>query len=93
MAGQLKTVADVMDPYAELIEEHSMAIMDVATLPLPKTQMEVILKSLYAEAETREQQNLIEAGFVFLSKFQQGVGPKPIEGIIIDDNPPTRPTS
>ena len=90
MAGQLNTVADVMDAYTELLEKHSMAIMDVTTLPLPKTQMKVILKSLYAEAETRDQQNLIEAGFVFLSKFQQGVGPKPIEGIIIDDNPPTR---
>ena len=45
--------------------------------------MKVLLKSLYAKAANEKLQNHIEAGFMFLSKFQDGVGATPIDGKLI----------
>ncbi len=77
-----KTVDEVMSAYGALIEKYPTAIMDVAMLPIPKKQMKVLLKGLYASVTTAELQNHIEVAFTFLSKFQEGVGATPIDGRI-----------
>jgi hypothetical protein len=76
-------VGDVMSTYGELLETYPLSIVDVSMLPLPKTKMKVFLKALYATARTAEQQRLVEKGFLFLSQFQDGVGPKPIDGTLL----------
>ena len=75
-----KTVWDVMDAYGALLETYPIAILDISMLPLPKTQMKVLMKGLYAQARTPDAMNTIEVGFMFLSKFQDGVGAAPIDG-------------
>ena len=82
-----KTVDEVISAYGALIEKHPAAIMDVAMLPVPKKQMKVLLKSLYAKATTTELQNHIEVGFTLLSLFQEGVGPTLIYPVIPGDKP------
>jgi hypothetical protein len=77
---QPKTVGDVMSAYGELVEKYPLAILDTSMLPIPKAKMKIVLKALYAKASNLEQKNLFETGFVFLSKFQEGVGATPISG-------------
>jgi hypothetical protein len=72
-----------MSTYGGLFEKYPLSIVDVSMLPLPKTKMKVFLKGLYAKAQTPEHQRLVENGFFFLSQFQDGVGPKPIDGTLI----------
>ena len=74
------TVASAMETYRLLLVEHPVAILDTAMLPIPKTQMKVLLKSLYAKVPTAELRNHIEQGYMFLSNFQDGVGRVPIDG-------------
>lgn len=74
------TVGEVMSAYGALMEKHPLSIMDISMLPIPKTQMKVLLKGLYAKASNAELANHIEVGFIFLSKFQDGVGATPIDG-------------
>jgi hypothetical protein len=82
-----QTVSDVLGAYGDLLVKYPLSIADVAMLPLPKTKMKVILKALYAEAATPEQQTLVENGFFFLSNFQDGVGPVPIDGALLNGDP------
>jgi hypothetical protein len=49
-------------------------------LPTSKTNMKVVLKSMYAQANSKEQKAHCETGFMFLSKFQDDVGATPIDG-------------
>ena len=75
-----KTVDEAMSAYRNLLVKYPIAIMDVSMLPIPKKQMKVLLKALYAKVTTTELKNYIETGFTLLSKFQEGVGPTPIDG-------------
>jgi hypothetical protein len=75
-----RTVGDVMTAYGALIEKYPLSILDISILPTSKTNMKVVLKSLYAQANSNEEKALFEAGFMFLSKFQDGVGATPING-------------
>src|SRR4029077_265180 len=74
-----KTVGEVMDSYGALLEKYPLAIIDISMLPIPKTQMKAVLKGLYARTGDARRQELLETGFLFLSRFQDGVGPTPIE--------------
>jgi hypothetical protein len=85
-----KAVDGVMSAYSALLEKFLLAIMDIAMLPIPKTQMKVLLKGLHARATTAEQENTIEAGFMFLSKFQDGVGATPIDDTMTGGKRPTQ---
>jgi hypothetical protein len=87
---QRDTVEEAMSAYGSLLEKYPLAIMDIAMLPIPKAQMKVVLKALYARATTAEQENTIEIGFMFLSKFQDGVGSTPIEGVTFGGKLPTQ---
>jgi hypothetical protein len=73
-----KTVADVMAEYGALLEKYPAAVLDISMLPFPKTQMKTMLKGLYAQHTDPDLQRWIELGYVFLSRFQDGVGPVPI---------------
>jgi hypothetical protein len=73
-------VTDVISVYGELLEKYPLSILDTSMLPIPKTKMKVLLKTLYAGASNPELKNSIETGFVFLSNFQDGVGVRPISG-------------
>jgi len=79
-----QTVEDVVHAYGVLIEgvlieKYPLAIFDVSMLPAPKTKMKTLLKTLYAKTDDEARANQIEIAFIFLSKFQDGVGPIPIE--------------
>jgi hypothetical protein len=82
-----KTIDEVMSAYGALLEKYPLAIMDIAMLPMPKTQMKAMLKALYARAKTAADQNTLEVGFQFLSKFQDGVGATPIDAVTFDGKP------
>ena len=69
-----------MSAYRDFLVKYSIAMMDTSMLPIPKKQMKVLLKALYAKVATAELKNYIETGFTLLSKFQEGVGPTPIGG-------------
>lgn len=75
-----QTVGDVVTAYGALIEKYPLSILDTSMLPTSKTNMKVVLKSLYARADSKEQEARCETGFMFLSKFQDGVGATPIDG-------------
>ena len=79
-----KTVSEVMSVYGGLIEKYPLAIIDSSMLPITKTKMKALLKVLYARAGSAEEENLYETGFMFLSKFQDGVGAVPIDGKLIN---------
>lgn len=70
--------AEAIAAYGELLERYPTAIIDSAMLPVSKTNMKILLKSLYAATQSPEQKNFFEVGFIFLSNFQDGVGPHPI---------------
>jgi hypothetical protein len=74
------TVTDVISAYGELLEKYPLSILDVSMLPIPKTKMKVLLKSLYARTSDPTQRSSFESGFLFLSNFQDGVGATPISG-------------
>ena len=69
-----QTVNDTVEAYGKLLEEHPLSILDVSMLPLPKAEMKILLKALYAKTSNPQLAGHIETGFMSLSKFQQGVG-------------------
>jgi hypothetical protein len=73
-------IARRITAYGELLEKYPLSILDISMLPIPKAKMKVVLKALYAKTSNVEQKNLLEVGFMFLSKFQDGVGATPIDG-------------
>lgn len=75
-----QTVDEAMSAYGDLLVKYPIAIMDVSMLPIPKKQMKVLLKGVYAKATRADLKEYIETGFTLLSKFQEGVGPTPIDG-------------
>ena len=76
-----------MSEFGGLLEKYPLAIIDISMLPIPKVKMKVILKTLYAQARTTQEQNMFETGFMFLSNFQDGVGATPIDGRLPEGNP------
>ena len=82
--GEQQMVGDVMSAYGELLEKYPLAILDISMLPIPKAKMKIVLKALYAKANNVEQENVFETGFMFLSKFQDGVGATPVDGKLLD---------
>jgi len=78
--GKHKSAGDVIEAYGALLENYPLAIRDVSTLPLSKTQNEGSAESTLCETDRSGPQNHIEIGFMMLSKFQDGVGSKPIDG-------------
>ena len=69
----------------DLMRRHPLAICDATTLPLPKPEMKNALKIAWELATDDQQRAEIEAGFLYLSQFQDGIGAEPIDG----DFPPT----
>jgi hypothetical protein len=45
-----QTVEEVMSAYRDLLVKYPIAIMDVSKLPIPKKQMKLLLKAVYAKA-------------------------------------------
>ena len=84
---QPKTVGDVFEAYGALLERYPTAILDSSMLPMSKTKMKVMLKAQYAKALSLGMGNQFEVGFMFLSKFQDGVGPAPIDCTLSDGDP------
>jgi hypothetical protein len=82
-----QSVGDVMEAYGRLLQKYPLSIIDVSMLPLPKAKMKIVLKALYAEAASLEQQSFLEAGFMFLSNFQDGLGATPIDGKLLRGDP------
>ena len=64
----------------DLMRRHPFAICDASSLPLPKAEMKIALKVAWDLAASDAQRAEIEAGFLHLSQFQDGVGAEPIEG-------------
>jgi hypothetical protein len=76
------TVADAIGAYGALLENYPLAILDISMLPTSKTNMKVLLKTLYAKTTDAKFANHIEVAFMSLSKFQDGVGSVPIDGAL-----------
>jgi hypothetical protein len=76
--GKKRTVSDVTEAYGKLLENYPLSILDVSMLPLPKTDMKILLKALYAKTSNPQLAGHIETSFMLLSKFQHGVG-APVE--------------
>lgn len=64
----------------DLMQRHPCAICDASSLPLPKLEMKIALKVAWDLAASDAQRAEIEAGFLHLSQFQEGVGAEPING-------------
>lgn len=64
----------------DLMRRHPLAICDTTMLPLPKPEMKNALKIAWELATDDPQRAEIEAGFLYLSQFQDGIGAQPIEG-------------
>lgn len=77
------SLSDVLTTYSTFMIEQPLSIMDVAMLPMPKTQMKTMFKIIYANASDAKAQATIEFAYMFLSHFQDGVGPTPIDGKVI----------
>jgi hypothetical protein len=69
-----QTVNDTVEAYGKLLEEYPLSILDDSMLPLPKAEMKILFKALYAKTSNPQLADHIETGFMFLSKFQHGVG-------------------
>ena len=69
----------------DLLKRRPFAIYDASALPLPKAEMKIALKVAWDLAASDTQRAEIEAGFLQLSQFQDGIGAEPIDG----DFPPT----
>jgi hypothetical protein len=72
---------EVIENYQEMLLKYPVAILDVSMLPVPKAKMKVLLKGMYAKQTKPEFQKYFEQAYMFLSQFQEGVGPKPISGV------------
>lgn len=79
-----QTVAEVLEQYQAVLMNYPIEILDVSMLPLPKSQMKKVLKGLYAKEKRTDFQKYLEDGFFYLSKFQEGVGAKPIDAKLSD---------
>jgi hypothetical protein len=69
-----QAVNDTVEAYGKLLEEYPLSIPDDSMLPLPKAEMKILLKALYAKTSNPQLADHIETGFMSLSKFQHGVG-------------------
>lgn len=76
-------VADVLSAYGALLETQDYAVKDVSLLPVSKTKLKALLKSLYARTSNAELKSHLEVAFMSLSMFQDGVGPTPINGMLL----------
>ncbi len=79
----LTTAADVMDilaQYGELLEKYPTAFVDESWLPVPKDQMRLAFKAALKFAPNDEMREVVKVGWTFLSMFQPGVGPTPVDG-------------
>jgi hypothetical protein len=79
-----KTVDEVLDQYSALLIKYPIEILDISMLPLPKSQMKLVLKGLYAKEKHTDFEKHFENWFLYLSKFQEGVGDKPIDAKLLD---------
>ena len=64
-----------------LMDKYPTQVLDTSMLPLPKTEMKAAIKEawLASDLPTRK---ILEAGYVFLAQFQDGVGDRPIDSAI-----------
>ncbi|SRR5579875_230555 len=72
---------DATSRYGEILERGTALIYDVSALPLPKADMKHALKYAWRVAPSDEVRDAIQACFVLLGQFQEGVGSTPIEGV------------
>jgi hypothetical protein len=80
--GDQRSINELLEEYALLLENYPAAILDVSMLPLPKDKMKTILKLLYEEQTDPCFQDYFEKGFLALSRFQKGVGIGPIHALL-----------
>jgi hypothetical protein len=79
-----QTVTDVAQAYQDLLLKYPTAIVDVSALPLSKSDMKRFLKKLYAAQTKPEAQKYFRDAFFMLSQFQEGVGPVPVDGRLLE---------
>jgi len=75
---QPKKIGDILDAYGELLEKYPGAIIDTLMLPIPKEEMKALLKTAYSKANNQRERDNHGAVFICLSRFQNGVGQKPL---------------
>ena len=85
-----KAVPDIMARYGKLMEEYPLAVLDTSKLPLPKPEMKTLLKVAWRMAADDYMRDAVEAAYVHLSQFQDGVGDRPIEHKLPDEFDPKK---
>jgi hypothetical protein len=51
-----------VEAYGKLLEEYPLSILDDSMLPLPKAEMKILLKALYAKTSNPQLADHIETG-------------------------------
>ena len=72
-------IYDILEAYGLLLERYPLAICDVSMLPLAKIEMKKLFMAMCPLANSPEREQALENSFLFLSNFQEGVGPKPLD--------------
>ena len=70
---------EVVARFGAMIEHQGTAILDTSKLPLPKSEMKVALRTAWRIAPNDRIRHAIEADYVYLAQFQDGVGDKPAD--------------
>jgi hypothetical protein len=81
-----KTADDVISTYYQLLRKYPSSILDISMLPVSKEKMKALLKVMHADAINEEQRKRFMTGFIFLCRFQPGVGASPVDGKLLHGN-------
>jgi hypothetical protein len=81
-----QSAEDAIRKLAALMETYPSAILDTTMLPLPKAEMKTALKQAWLRIESAKWRNWLEVGYIILSNFQDGVGPRPCQQPVFPPN-------
>ena len=74
-----REILKVVSTYGALMTRYPQAILDTSKLPLPKTEMKLLLKQAWLLNDDPHMRDAMEIGYVGLSQFQDGIGETPID--------------
>jgi hypothetical protein len=78
-------VPDILGKFGALMEKYPTAYIDETWLPASKDQMRLVFKAAWKMAPNAELRNHIDMACLFLSHFQPGIGPVPMDFKVPED--------
>jgi hypothetical protein len=79
------TLNETIPALGELIEKYPGSMLDEKLLPMPKEDMKLALKMAIRIADSEAMKEHIATGYMLLSMFQPGIGPRQIQMIPPED--------